>query len=905
MRKHIPFGGMTTCPTDHEAHEGDSAIALHLIAEDEALRPIGLHNEELLTLPTGSRIALVHRHDTYTHLIIEKTDNGSAVEYLWTWLDDLSASTAPTLHHLLHADAAAHSLTAIGNTICLAYDEGLTYGVWQEEEGDYHILRRSDLLYGIAITQDQQLRKEVTLPIEGQLRQHLDAPSEVLASRPSLPGKMFSGFYNSDDAYVTGATMTAARMEAAIERECVQAGQGYFRHACLGIAALRLHDGTHFLCSNLFGLWPAQTTDTLTADRETDTLKCQVWLHRHSITVDLPHPDAVACVASGVDIFLSRPLTFLDLRRAINHTTDTDGHTTSLTFGHLGKSELLHLLDNCAFHWATTVDITQAGQPILLQPSCAAAPTIDLRDLRREDFGAHLAVGHSGNLTIGDLTPLLHHPLEITVEYRYGPSAIAGIRPDNGGEQAGRTADLVVHATTRDNTTREVWWQGQVPYPLPGMVMTPGVMLRQLDYHLKINEEDGEHYYALSQPLDTLPNKDMSVAVFATTGTIHSNETPLWQSLVLQQARMLTYDPTTGSDTISQLLWQEETAAEFEWHAAHARTTWAMSRKPSTLRTATQHHLHFPTTSETQVGNGRLLALTPHLRRSADSLFGDGQYDAFCSDGVWMLRLSEGRWKARQTQELLGIVPGTRPLAVEGGTVFITARGVMLLKGSEAKCLSDNISGQPLAMDTLPQFEEIVATEPDITLESLRFPRWTEEFLDGAELFYDAAHHRLWVFNAQTDDEGRHRWPVALVCALRTNAWGVAATNITSTADIDGKLYAVAVKDGHTTLGSISFRPQGRLPVLLCTRPWTLGRRHRHATLSHLIVRGLFLDRGAAGSHIGVALYGSNDLHHWQLIGTSAGQYLCRQRGTPYKWFRLVAIGRLLPDESIEGVSIC
>ena len=55
---------------------------------------------------------------------------------------------------------------------------------------------------------------------------------------------------------------------------------------------------------------------------------------------------------------------------------------------------------------------------------------------------------------------------------------------------------------------------------------------------------------------------------------------------------------------------------------------------------------------------------------------------------------------------------------------------------------------------------------------------------------------------------------------------------------------------------------------------------------------------------MGIALYGSNDLASWHYIGSSANQYMRHRRGTPYKWFRLVAIGRILPGESIEGVSM-
>lgn len=111
--------------------------------------------------------------------------------------------------------------------------------------------------------------------------------------------------------------------------------------------------------------------------------------------------------------------------------------------------------------------------------------------------------------------------------------------------------------------------------------------------------------------------------------------------------------------------------------------------------------------------------------------------------------------------------------------------------------------------------------------------------------------------------------------------------------------------DNGVRLVEVSFDTHAhtRLPVLLCSRPLSLGLRHVHKTVLRTIVRGLFCHQGTIGSHIGLALYGSDDLAHWRLIGTSAHQYMRWHGGTPYKWFRLVAIGQLLPGESLEGVS--
>ena len=169
---------------------------------------------------------------------------------------------------------------------------------------------------------------------------------------------------------------------------------------------------------------------------------------------------------------------------------------------------------------------------------------------------------------------------------------------------------------------------------------------------------------------------------------------------------------------------------------------------------------------------------------------------------------------------------------------------------------------------------------------------------------YDAANDRLWLFWPTENQPIATRWPGALVCSLRSGAWGTAMARLSSVVSDGGEVFATLTDNGQTKAVRVNLCPTGRLPVLLCTRPLSLGQRHLHKSVERLLVRGLFEHRGAAGSHLGVALYGSNDLFHWHLISSSANQYLCCRRGTPYRWFRITAIGQLLPGESIEGVTV-
>ena len=104
MRQHITFSGLSTSPTDHEAHEGDCATLTHLIAEDGALRPIGITTETFCAVNSGATVIGIHRTPDYTHLITEEEYNTGGWRYVWT--DGSSTHTLATLDQKAHAAMA-------------------------------------------------------------------------------------------------------------------------------------------------------------------------------------------------------------------------------------------------------------------------------------------------------------------------------------------------------------------------------------------------------------------------------------------------------------------------------------------------------------------------------------------------------------------------------------------------------------------------------------------------------------------------------------------------------------------------------------------------------------------------------------------------------------------------------
>lgn len=877
MKKYIRFGGMTTCPTDHEAQEGDTAILTNLIYEDGALHPIGLTPQAICQTAAGSSIVHIHHTQSFCHIIIETPNADGTYTYLWT---DASNNTAPLV---ITTTTRATSLTTMGDTVCMASAEGTVFLVWDATAATYTTVTREHLLYDIHVTQDEQNAVDVVAHLTPSAAKTIDDP-------------------------IAGAPKAAALMAAAISQEAARRGPGTMHDVTFAIAALRLADGSHVMHSNIFALMPSALTTKVTADRTLPAISAHTYMHRHTITATLRHPEHAAAIGvTAIDIFTSQPQSLMDTSRAASSTTDSDGRTTSITFAPLDRQSLMQLADDITFRHSLAIAPSQWGSPIMM-PNKADGPEHPLGNLQRTAYGARIATVHNQRLTIGATATLLHSPFEIGITYRYPtldstsrPGAdeaqleteqTAGVRADINDTPEGTTATIVTHATTRDPTIHDVWWLSQVQYPIAGIMAYPGTDITSMEHHIKVTRGGITRYYAMSQALQPLGKKGMSVAIYMPEALPHHTQHPPYLSMLLHQARMLAYDITTHTYDTSYKLWQEESEEEYESHASKARPFWALTEEPSRLRTTEPGQpLAFASNATTTIGDGQLTSLVANTRRSADGLFGDGQYYAFTTRGVWVLRFSGGKWNAQQSITRATVANGCQAAPTTDSVAFISTQGLMLVEGTKATLLSHAISGKPLRTASLPHYADIMATIGDLPQSD--YPDWYGEFIHNAKICYEPQGHRLWLLSATTPG-------MALVYSIRAKTWAVATMGCSVYCQ-DGEMWGMA-DDGNTTIIShLTPELRHRQPVVMCSRPLSLSERHQCKPTRCVTLRGLM---GGKGSHTAIAIYASNDLYHWHLIATSQGPWMQTPAAPAMKWWRIMAIGHLLPGESIEGACI-
>lgn len=306
----------------------------------------------------------------------------------------------------------------------------------------------------------------------------------------------------------------------------------------------------------------------------------------------------------------------------------------------------------------------------------------------------------------------------------------------------------------------------------------------------------------------------------------------------------------------------------------------------------------FPVTGINTIGTGDIIGIASAAKALSQGQFGHFPLYAFTTEGVWALEVnSTGGYSAKQPITRDVCISSKSITQLDSAVLFSTARGIMLLTGSQAQCITDSIASEtPFDVTTLPHMNDIHASmgaphTTDSCIPMLPFL----DFLRGASMIYDYVHQHIIVFNP-TKTNGAAKYEYAYVYSLKSKQWGMMLSGIEST--INSYPDALAMSSSNA-LVSFDDTDQTSIKALYVTRPLKLGGANILKTVSAVIQRGHF-QKG----NVTTALYGSRDLYNWYLVWTSQDHYLRGFSGTPYKYFRIVGTATLTEAKSILGASV-
>jgi hypothetical protein len=285
---------------------------------------------------------------------------------------------------------------------------------------------------------------------------------------------------------------------------------------------------------------------------------------------------------------------------------------------------------------------------------------------------------------------------------------------------------------------------------------------------------------------------------------------------------------------------------------------------------------------------GNVMNLAVATRPLSEGQFGQFPLYVFTDEGVFALSTdNQGRFLTSHPVSRDVLVGDDALTGIEQGVFFAAARGLLLLQGSTVTKVSALMDGAPDELGPLFAQEISRSLLDSIAIES---PARFSEFIKGCRMAYDYANSRIVLFRDgmatqyvyKFDTQSWHRmnagigplvralnsYPEALVVSKTSR--GQSVFNLSVTAESDD---AVAV------------------PGLVYSRDLILDGADIYKTIHRLKVRGRFRN-----GHVRWQLQGSNDGLNYQNIHSL--------RGPSWKWYRIVLVSRLSPNERVSYIEL-
>jgi hypothetical protein len=294
------------------------------------------------------------------------------------------------------------------------------------------------------------------------------------------------------------------------------------------------------------------------------------------------------------------------------------------------------------------------------------------------------------------------------------------------------------------------------------------------------------------------------------------------------------------------------------------------------------------------LGVQRIYNLSSAAKALSQGQFGQFPLYAFTTDGVWALEVaSTGAYSSKQPISRDVCITPEAITQLDSEVIFPTDRGLMLIRGSEISCVSDNINSEtPFDISKLPCSGVLhkMLGHSDTDEDCVKLIPFSE-YLSQCRMMYDYSHQRIFVYAP-----GKN---YAYVYSLKSQTWGMTDCRIKYGTNYYPEAIAVDMNNKVVNFSSFDGEAEQKAKVLYITRPLKLDAPFLYKTIDTLIQRGEF-----ERFDIGSILYGSRDMINWFVVWSSKDHTLRGFRGTGYKYFRIAGIGELDSNEMVYGASI-
>ena len=893
MIKELKYGGLSASPLDYECNDGDLAIAIDMIPEDGSLKPVV---PPRFVINFGVEYKLLHIHEGvgYKNYIMLRGQDVYSFpnDYVRVEGDDNRVFSLSGLDLL--------QVVSIGNTVVLLTSGGVSYLLWSD--GGYKVLGSSmpELRMSFGLTNSAVVASE---PVSVNYDSHA----------PYSKNTGVIEFSDANKLAITNAVL------AQVNKFIAEYGGQRFLMPFFVRYAYRLYDGSLTRHSApIFMVCDTGATPSVGVTRiydkdgnaldtfytNTPTTKCtfKVYglLHDLDYAVDAGLKDLKKWkdIITSVDVFVSPPIYRIDIngkcesfggrssegvkrrmtickttggiyyqQAEVNDLNDTD-YLTHLYLPVKPLSDYVRdIEDNSLFYLLKSIPVDELRESrTVIDIPQGYLSSLVVRENMTDDYDSHekliaeTAFVYNNRLNLAGISKELFSGFSPSSLFCYSNRPIS----DTDARKYNIEITTFINAPDgQQKITKSLGEIGLYPQFDGGRVPSGGstaVVANFPIYYL---------YY---------PNVSATKVFIKVVGNgyIYEGEFALTAHPMLNGACFFNLDGI-------ELLRTSVETVNYESESL-------LVNFPNKLYTSDINNpFRFPVTGINTIGTGTILGLSSAVKALSEGQFGQFPLYAFTTDGVWALEVSNtGSFTARQ--------PVTRDICVnpdsitqiDGAVLFATDRGVMLLAGSEATCISDVIDGDLPNVVAYPSGGTIVSLsgiEPEVfSFVSFR------EFLSGCRMFYDYTHQRIVIFNPGCR--------YAYVYSLKSKAWGMMSSTMETSANAYPET-AVQLRDG-TIVDYTSEGTYDNLLGFVMTRPLKLDAPDMLKTIYSAIQRGSFT-KGC----VKCALYASRDLINWHVVFSSTDHYLRGFSGTPYKYYRIVSITAFpRKDNGLYGCSI-
>lgn len=904
MEKDIRFTGYTAVPSDYECSDGELTQAYNLINEDGAYKSL-LAPKVVFNLGESHKVIYVHKATTYTHYIIQDTENK---KLLWT----IDGSNFTDLYSI--GDKELYQVVGVGNTLIALTDAGMFYFLWKGDTFGYLFLGNDipELPISFGLQGEMQRTDEFTLEFD-------NLSWETKTKENGYSYSSYNEFSDENKKKITSQVLAKVNKFIADR----STNKGKFIFPFLLRYAYRLYDGNLIrhsapvlmVCSTSCA--PIVMWRHLYGKNGLNRADVRVVGMLHSLDYAVINQSELdllknwSDIVKSVDIFVSKPIYTYDqngecdkffnydeygdeawgysICKHTNQAADTTkypvryqkkdmGYLYQMTFdkdnlgtrpgGILGlprkdSSTVKEDIRNCSnFYFLESIKIEQLTTTrTLLNIEEDYLQSLVNREVMTDDYDSHdkiipkYAFGYNARVNLANIRKKLFEGFD-------------------AGAMLPFTDGYVKH------------WSDASPTILDKKInISVYVFIKQDGRDIIVHDEAGVFGYENPVLFLYYPNGNAYKAIVTAWdyfGTFY--EIPLERHAFLNGAFYYggwndLEKRTYNSPTISN---EEERTIEI----------------PNKIYTSEVNNpFYFPVTGINTVGTGKILGISTAAKALSQGQFGQFPLYAFTDEGVWALEVnSSGGYSAKQPITRDVCISSDSITQIDTAVLFATDRGIMEISGSQTQCLTDIINGNDFfSLDHLPGLAKLYPNgipQVDCTFS---------EYRKGARMAYDYVNQRIIVFSENKN--------YAYVFSMKSKLWGIVASSFTTAINSYPNAYAMAKiktvgSDGkqevtNNCLVDLSRSAETHQKGLLVTRPIKLDVASMLKTFDTVFLRGLF-----SKGKVQVVLYGSRDNINWHLIHSAKEHYLRGFRGTPYKYFRIVAITDLSIGETLVGASV-